>query len=168
MRNLSSFFRQGSKMSEEDDRITEIMLGMVRERAAQVYSEKVISHGIHPGNFGLIDKPDGYAKHVNDCGETLEIFLEIGNGRIERARFHTDGCLFTIAAASAAAGMAEGKKISDCLRINQSSIMEYLEGLPKDHAHCAFHAALTLHRALRDYAIRTRGIPKKVKDRGNK
>jgi len=158
----------GLAMSEEDDKITEIMLGMVRDKAKQLYSEKVISHGVHPKKFGLIEKPDGYAKVVNDCGETLEIFLEIGSGRIEKARFHTDGCLFTIAAASAAAGMAEGKRIRDCLRINQSSIMEYLEGMPRDHAHCAFHAAVTLHRALRDYAINSRGIPKKVKDEGHR
>jgi NifU-like protein involved in Fe-S cluster formation len=65
----------------------------------------------------------------------------------------TDGCLFTIAAGSAAADMATGKTLRDCLQVNQSSIMAYIE-IPADHAHCAFHAALTLHRALRDYALK--------------
>ena len=93
-----------------DKEIEEIMLGMVREKAAKLYSKKVISYGVHPRNYGAIEKPDGYASVTNDCGETLEIFLAIRNGRIDQATFMTDGCLFTIAAGSAAADMAKGKK----------------------------------------------------------
>ncbi len=135
-----------------DKEIEEIMLGMVREKAAKLYSKKVISYGVHPRNYGAIEKPDGYASVTNDCGETLEIFLAIRNGRIDQATFMTDGCLFTIAAGSAAADMAKGKRIRECLRINQSSIMTFVE-IPLDHAHCGFHAALALHRALRNYAL---------------
>jgi nitrogen fixation protein NifU and related proteins len=139
-----------------DKEIEEIMLGMVHEKAKQLYSEKVISYGVHPKNYGNIDKPDGCATVTNDCGETLEIFLKIRSGKVEEARFTTDGCLFTIAAGSAVAAMAKGKTLRECLQINQSSIMAFLEGMPKEHVHCAFHAALTLHRALRDYAIASR------------
>ncbi len=144
-----------------DKEIEEIMLGMVREKASQLYSEKVISYGVHPKNYGAITKPEGYASVTNDCGETLEIFLSMRNGKIDDAKFMTDGCLFTIAAGSAAADMAKGKTLRECLQVNQSSIMSFLEGMPTDHAHCAFHAAVTLHRALRQCAISGRKAVKK-------
>jgi hypothetical protein len=38
-------------------------------------------------------------------------------------------------------------------KINQSSILEHLGGMPKDSEHCALLAAKTFHKALRDYAI---------------
>jgi nitrogen fixation NifU-like protein len=147
----------------DDEKITEIMLGMVRKKANELYSKKLIDHGVHPGNFGTIVKADGYAKVTNDCGETLEIFLNVRNGKISEAKFTTDGCLFTIAAGSAAAEMTVGKPVRDCLQVNQSSIMAFLEAMPKDHAHCAFHAALTLHKALRNFAIKGRGYVRKPK-----
>ena len=146
-----------------DDEITEIMLGMVREKAREIYSDKVIAHGVHPKNFGSLDKPDGYASSQNECGETLEIFLSIRNEKIEDARFMTDGCMFTIAAGSATAHMVVGKTVRECIRINQSAIMTYLEGMPIEHMHCAFHAAVVLHRALRNYAITNKGYFKKAR-----
>lgn len=147
----------------DDKEIEEIMLGMVHKKASELYSEKVISYGVHPKNYGIIDKPDGYASVVNDCGETLEIYLLIRNGRVEDAKFSTDGCLFTIAAGSAAAAMCVGKTPRECLMINQGAIMSFLEGIPADHAHCAFHAALTFHRALRNYAVTSRNQVRKPK-----
>ena len=146
-----------------DDEITEIMLGMVRDKAREIYSDKVIEHGVHPKNFGTIKSPDGYASSANDCGETLEIFFAIRNGKIEDARFITDGCLFTIAAGSAAAHLAVGRSVRDCIRINQSTIIAYLEGVPENESHCAFHAAVVLHRALRNYAMTTRTNVRKAK-----
>ena len=49
--------------------------------------------------------------------------------------------------------MSQGKAIRECLRINQGSILAHLEGMPKDHEHCALLAALTFHKALRNFII---------------
>ena len=89
-------------MSKTEEEITEIMLGMVHEKAAEFYSKKVIAHGVHPMNYGMIEKADGHGSTVNDCGETLDIYISVRNNRIEKATFATDGCLFTIACCSAA------------------------------------------------------------------
>ena len=45
-----------------DRAIEEIMMGMVREKAAEIYSEALIEHGTNPRNYGPIENPDGYAK----------------------------------------------------------------------------------------------------------
>ncbi len=140
-------------MNKTDEEITEIMLGMVHEKAAEIYSKKIISHGLHPTNYGMIDKADGHGSTVNACGETIDIYLTVRNNRIDKATFTTDGCLFTIASCSAAAYLATGKTIGECIQINQSAIMVYLEGLPLDEAHCAYDAAVALHKAIRSYAM---------------
>ncbi|MBT8489454.1 MAG: iron-sulfur cluster assembly scaffold protein [Deltaproteobacteria bacterium] len=81
------------------------------------------------------------------------MFLRVRNGKIEETTFSTDGCIFTIAACGAASVMAKRKAIRDCLKINQSSILSHLEGMPEDHEHCALLAALTFHKALRNFII---------------
>jgi hypothetical protein len=47
---------------EDNDKIIEAMLGMVYEEAKKLYSEKVIDYGVNPVSYGIINKPDGYAK----------------------------------------------------------------------------------------------------------
>ena len=133
---------------EKDTEIKEIMMGMVYEKAMEIYSEALIEHGTNPRNYGAIDHPDGYAKITGPCGDTVEMFLRVLNGTVEEATFNTDGCLFSIAACSVAAEMAKGKTVPECIGINQSAILGRLEKMPKDHEHCALLAAMVMQKAL--------------------
>ncbi len=135
---------------QTDKAIEEIMMGMVREKAAEIYSETLIEHGVNPRNYGSIQNPDGYAKITGPCGDTVEMFVRMQSGTVEKATFNTDGCMFSIAACSAAAEMAEGKTLAGCIGINQSAILKYLEKMPADHEHCALLAAMTLQKALKE------------------
>ena len=130
--------------------IEEIMMGMVREKAMEIYSEALIEHGVNPANYGPIENPDGYAKVTGPCGDTVEMFVRMRNGTVEKATFNTDGCMFSIAACSAAAEMAEGKTRAGCIGINQRAILRHLEKMPADHEHCALLAAMTLQKALKE------------------
>jgi len=134
---------------QTDKAIEEIMLGMVREKAIEIYSETLIEHGVNPRNYGSIQDPDGYAKITGECGDTVEMFIRLRNGTVEEATFNTDGCVFSIAACSVATEMAEGKTIPRCIGINQSAILKHLEKMPADHEHCALLAAMTIQKALR-------------------
>jgi nitrogen fixation NifU-like protein len=87
----------------------------------------------------------------------MEIFLRVRNEKIDDVKFTTDGCAFTIAAGSVATEMAKGRTFPQCLVINQSAILAYLEKLPPDHEHCALLAALTFQKAVKDcFPRRTR------------
>lgn len=134
---------------ENDREIEEIMMGMVRGKAMEIYSEALIEHGVNPRNYGTIDHPDGYAKITGPCGDTVEMFLRMKDKKIEESKFVTDGCMFSIAACSVAAEMAEGKTVSGCIGINQSAILSHLEKMPADHEHCALLAAMTFQKALK-------------------
>jgi len=126
---------------------------MLNEKTGRHYSARVIDYGTHPRNYGIMDKPDGYAKITGPCGDTVEIFLQVRDGKIDCITFTTDGCMTSLAAASAATEMAKGKVLRDCMKITQSTILDYLGGMPDNDQHCALLASKTLHRALRNYVV---------------
>ena len=141
---------------EDESTIVEKMKAIILEKAKGISSEKVVEYGMNPDHCGVIDDPDGYACGKGDCGENLEMFLSVRDGMIEKAKFIAGGCMFTIAACNAAAKMAQGRKIRECLAINWSSILNHLEKLPADHAHCALLAARLFQKALRNYMAKQR------------
>ena len=132
------------------------MQAILREKAREIYPEKVFDYGTSPQNYGAMDCPDGYAEKPDECGRDIKMFLRVQNGKVEESRFTAHGCIFTVAACNAAAEMSKGKTIRECLKINRSSISEHLGGLPRDHSHCALLAALLFQKALRSYIAKSK------------
>jgi len=141
---------------EDEGKIIENMTAILREKARELYPEKVFDYGTNPENYGSIDSPDGYAEKSDECSKDIKMFLRVIQGKVEESRFIAEGCIFTIAACNAAAEMSKGKTIRECLKINRSSILEHLGGLPHDHGHCALLAALLFQKALRNYMEKNR------------
>lgn len=137
----------------DEEQIKKEMIDFLMEKINGGLSERVLDYGTHPRNYKTMEKPEGYAKIKGPCGDTMEIFLRIKNDKIEDVTYTTDGCMTSHAAGSAATVMAKGRKIRECIKINQSSILEHLGGMPKDSEHCALLAAKTFHKALRDFAM---------------
>jgi nitrogen fixation NifU-like protein len=136
---------------EEEKEFKEHALKMLHERMDGRYTDKVIDFGKNRRNCGVMDGADAHAGYTGPCGDTVEIYLRIADGRILEAKYTTDGCMTAHAAASAATEMAKGRSITEALTINQSSIIDYLEGLPDDAVHCALLAATTLQKAIRNF-----------------
>jgi nitrogen fixation NifU-like protein len=141
---------------EDDSKIIKEMEAVLRKKAEEIYSERVVDYGTNPKNYGIIDNPDGYAKESDECCQDMEMFLRVRHGKIDEAKFIAKGCMFTVAACNAAAEMSKGKTIPECFKINQSSILEHLGGLPADHIHCVLVAALIFQRALRNYIVKNK------------
>ncbi len=139
---------------KEDNQIIEEMTSILREKARELYPEKVVDYGSNPANYGTIDSPDGYAIMPDECGKDVEMFLRIRQEKVDEAKFIAGGCIFTVAACNAAAEMARGKTWQECLSINISSIVEHLGGMPEDHLHCALFAARIFQRTLKSYIIK--------------
>ncbi|MDO9558974.1 MAG: iron-sulfur cluster assembly scaffold protein [Syntrophales bacterium] len=118
------------------------------------FSERTLDYGMNPAYYGDMDRPDGHARITGFCKDTVDIYLRVREGKIEEAKFITDGCLYSLAACNAASHLAIGKTLHQCLSIDQRSIIEHLNGLPDDHAHCALLAAATLHKAVIDYVLK--------------
>jgi len=139
---------------EQEEEIKEQMMQILQEEMKKVFTERVIDYGTNPRNCGIMEKPDGYAIYTGPCGDTVEIFLRIKDERIEDICYTTDGCMTSHAAVSAAAVMARGRLLKECVTINQRTILGHLGGLPDDSKHCALLAAITFHKALRHYRVK--------------
>ncbi len=107
----------------------------------------------------VVEYPQGIAKVSGNCGDTMEIGLQINDDTITSTHSWTDGCSYSKLCVEAAAMLARDKKIDEAKRINMVSIMELVGQLPETHLHCAQLAEITLQRSLEDYI--TKVTPKK-------
>ncbi|MCP4676358.1 MAG: iron-sulfur cluster assembly scaffold protein [Deltaproteobacteria bacterium] len=102
-------------------------------------------------------KPDGYGKKTSDCGDTIELFLEIRKGVVKSAKYDVDGCNFTLACARAVTALALGCVLGEVKAATTSEkIDETLGGLPEHNRHCAMLASEAMYEAVTDAAITSR------------
>jgi nitrogen fixation NifU-like protein len=120
----------------------------------KTYSKVVIREYRNPTNFGVIEHPDADGVVKGPCGDTMKITIKIENGKIQDARFWTDGCGATLACGNMLTKMINGKTCNEALRISEKDLINNLNGLPKEHFHCAKLAVITLHKALKQISKR--------------
>ena len=134
-------------MAEDYDRIAQHL----QEAILEGYSQKFRDEFLNPKNIGELEHADSHIRITGPCGDTIEMWLVIEDGKISDIRFMTDGCGATITCASYVTGAAKGKSIEEALRIRQEDVAEYFEGLPDEHKHCAKLAVMTLTAAIEKY-----------------
>ena len=104
-----------------------------------------------PRNYGPLPDFDGHVRITGPCGDTMEFWIAVENGRVARIGFTTDGCGPSRAAGSMATELALGKPLDDAARICQADVLGGLGGLPAESEHCALLAANTLKAAIAQY-----------------
>ena len=137
-------------MADDLDKIASIL----QDDVFKGYSEKFKEEFLNPQNIGKIENADSQVSITGVCGDTVEMYLAIKDGRIDDIKFVTDGCGATIACASFVARTVKGKTIEEALRIKSEDVDDYFEGLPKESKHCAKLAIDTLKAAFDRYEIK--------------
>ena len=138
-------------MAQEFDDSFKELEQSVMEDMKRVYSEKTIDHFLNPRNLAGIPAPDGSARTTGPCGDTMEIRLRVGDGRVLNVSFWTDGCGPSIASGSMVTELIKGKSVLEAQKITQQDVLDALGGLPEESLHCALLAANTLKEAIKDY-----------------
>src|SRR4030043_2227562 len=138
-------------MSSDFEKTADELQASIMEDARKVYSEKVIERWLNPRNLGKVRNPDGFAEIKGPCGDTMYISFKVRDGRLSKIKFKTDGCASSIAAGSMATELAQGKKIGEAAEISQQMILEALDGLPEESAHCTLLASDPLKEAIKNY-----------------
>ena len=116
-------------------------------------------HMLRPRNLGRIRQPHGLGTSERSCGDTLEVSLTVQGSHITAIRVLPRGCGMTVACASMATTLAEGKSLTEARRaVTPEAIDAGLEGLPKGEEHCARLAARAVRAAIDD-AIATSREP---------
>jgi len=124
-----------------------------------MYSDILTDHLQNPRNVGKMDDPDGVSTVENPaCGDVMQLFLKVEEGRIIDAKFKTFGCGPSVAASSIVTELIKGKKIEEALKISKETVNEALGGLPQAKMHSAILAEDALKAAIRDY-LQKNGTP---------
>jgi nitrogen fixation protein NifU and related proteins len=117
-----------------------------------MYSETVIEHFSNPRNVGVIENPDGYGKVDSPiCGDLMELYIQVADGRIADVKYRTFGCGAAIASSSMASEMIKGQPLEVAARLTNLEVAAALGGLPEVKMHCSVLAAEALRAALEDY-----------------
>jgi len=133
---------------DDFDRFVEELQREIDERAQALYSDKVIAEATHPSNMGRMATPDAYGSVHGECGDTMEMYLRLDDGRIAEATFITDGCAPTVACGSKLTTMVQGMSLAKAAEITSEELIAALDGLPAEHTHCAVLAVNTLREAI--------------------
>ena len=103
-------------------------------------------------NVGVIENPDVALAYTGPCGDTIKLFLKIGEDDvIDNAKFQYLGCPASAACGSILTQMIKGKTLLEAKKITEDDVLRALGGLPGEECHCAILAATTLHKTISKY-----------------
>jgi SUF system NifU family Fe-S assembly protein len=118
----------------------------------ETYSEIVLDHANNPRNRGNLEDANARGYNMNPvCGDTLALMLRIAGGRIEAARFLTEGCTASLATSSMITEMVTGLTLEEAQALTHEDVSEAVGGLPASKLHSAALVIAALRRALASY-----------------
>jgi len=121
------------------------------------YSQRLIEEFRNPSNVGEMETPDAFSTHASEeCGDFLELYLRIEEGRIRDAKFKTFGCAAAIASSSMLTRLVIGMTLEEAERITKEDVIKALDGMPEPKVHCSLLAVDGLKKALEDYRNKSR------------
>jgi nitrogen fixation NifU-like protein len=124
----------------------------------KMYSEKVIEHFQNPRNVGAIPECDGIGRVGSPlCGDMMEVYIKVEDGRIADVKFKTFGCGAAVASGSMGTEMVKGKTIEEAMKISEQRVAEALDGLPEEKMHCSNLVADGVKAAIEDYLAKETG-----------
>jgi NifU-like protein len=135
------------------------------EKTKQLFMDAVSGR---PGtHLGEVADPDGVGEHGSiSCGDAMRFTFRVRRHEtdptqdvITEARYLTFGCTSAIASSEALCALIEQGNYTPvtALKIHNSDIVDYLEGLPEQKIHCSVMGAEALEAAVFNWAQR-RGV----------
>jgi NifU-like protein len=135
------------------------------EKTKQLFMDAV--HGKPGTHLGEIEDPDGYGEHGSIvCGDAMRFTFRVQRHPtdptkdvITAARYLTFGCTSAIAASEALCALIEQDRYTpiQALKVKNSDIVQFLEGLPEQKIHCSVMGAEALEAAVFNWAQK-RGV----------
>ncbi|MFA5338115.1 MAG: iron-sulfur cluster assembly scaffold protein [Candidatus Omnitrophota bacterium] len=104
--------------------------------------------------FGRMNGPTSCAVFKGPCGDEMEFYLVIDDGKIIEAKCYTDGCKETRMCGLMVAYLAHNKTVNEALAISAGEVIRKLKNLSFEHRHCSILAVSTLYRAIADYLLK--------------
>jgi len=116
------------------------------------YRQRVNTVARRHQNFKRLLRPDSKAIITGPCGDKMEIYLKIRDGKIDKITYVTNGCAASVACGSVLTTLAADKRIEAAYQITDIDVIDSLRDLSEAHHHCALLAVTTLRRAIDAWA----------------
>lgn len=116
----------------------------------RIYKENILEHYRRPRNRRIIDHPTVLLRDTNPfCGDAIEAFVTIEDGRIEDVAFQGQGCAISQAAMSMVTQRLKGMRTDDALKLGQEDVLAML-GIPIGivRRKCALLGLRTVQKAI--------------------
>ena len=121
------------------------------EHAQEPMDARFWMHARFPENRAKLAVVDAEATAVGACGDAIHICLHVEDDRIAGIQAIPNGCVYTVACASAVSALAKGAHIEEAPELQPDQVAAALGGLPEDHLHCARLAVNTVGEAIANY-----------------
>jgi nitrogen fixation NifU-like protein len=119
---------------------------------SEQYSDIVLDHAEHPRNQGVLEDANARGYQMNPvCGDVLSLMLRIEDGRIDEARFMTEGCTASVATSSILTELVAGLTLEEADELTHEDIDDAVGGLPASKLHSAALVIGALKQALASY-----------------
>lgn len=136
-------------MSTISKELTEEELSLLEEAG---YTKKAIELYGGRVNVGVIENPDVALAYTGLCGDTIKLFLKIGEDDvIDEAKFQYLGCPASAACGSILTQRIKGKTLLEAKKITEDDLLRKLGSLPGEECHCAKLAVTTLQKTISKY-----------------
>ena len=118
-----------------------------------VYSAIIDEHYQEPRNFGKIENPDEEIFETNPtCGDTIAMYVKIGDGVIKDIKYVARGCLISVASASILSERVKNKPLEEIKELKKKEILEELGiSLGPAREKCALISYDALIKMIKDY-----------------
>ena len=116
----------------------------------ELYREVILEHYKHPHNAGRMDGADFARKELNpSCGDAVELFVKMENGRVTDVKFDGKGCAISQASASMLTDRIKGMTMDDLRALKQDDVFAMLEvPVGAGRIRCALLSLKALHKAI--------------------
>lgn len=91
-----------------------------------LYREEVMDHYEHPRNQGELEGEQVLTDRESNasCGDMVQFYLKIENGKIMEVKWTGVGCAITTAAASKLSEWLVGKKLGELKKMNEDELVQ--------------------------------------------
>jgi len=142
---------QGMNMSQIEEHVEDNAQNIREMLSGSGYSEKAITYFIDKKNMGSLPSADQVTELTGHCGDTMKIYLKMGNKRIKDARIQVLGCPGAVASAMAALDWIKGKTLEEVQGLKDGDIFQMLEDMPDQKQHCIRLTNKTIQKAIEEY-----------------
>jgi len=116
----------------------------------EIYRENILDHYKHPHNFGALLHYSFKHRELNPlCGDEIELFVALEEGRVENVGFRGKGCAISQACMSMLSEEIKKKNLGEVKETQQDDILKMLGirvGVVR--MKCALLPLKTLHRGI--------------------